>query len=248
MSQTAKSDPSPSAPETPFVLAWDPDPLVVCSRRTRDVSVPAALLMRDPTEKERAAWAAPTAMSMVAQVTVRLNAGATFLGAGVTQWLYRGLTSHAQVKGTPPPESLVALWPKSSEDNTLRDAPRFKGHESNAVDPAKVCVAWQRVLAFLREEEKRVLEQDGVAPLTLFTAKGGYDAPELVVCRVSELFRMQTVDGQHAQPHVMGSIKWAKDGRHLGALHDYALRHPGGSVIAMACQQRLQGAPGLGPQ
>lgn len=244
-SQTAKSDPA-EAP-SPFVLRWDPDPEVVCSRRTRDLSVPAALLMREATKAELERWASPEDMSMVARVTVRLNAGANFLGAGVTQWLYRGLTSYSQVKGTPGPESVVALWPKSSEDNTISSAPRFKGRDSNAVDPEKVCAAWKRVLAYLEAQEKQSLERDGHAPLTLFTPLAGYDAPELVVCRVSELFSLRTVDGQHAQPHVMGSIKWAKDGRHLGALHDYALRHPGGGPIALACQQRLQGAPGLGP-
>lgn len=244
--QTAKSEPEPTPP---FVLKWDPDPEVVCSRRTRDLSVPAALLMREPTEKELAAWADPQDMSMVARVTVRLNAGANFLGAGVTQWLYRGLTSYAQVKGTPGPEAVVTLWPKSSEDNTIANAPRFKGHESNAVDPSKVRAAWGRVLAYLRRQEEVALERDGVAPVTLFSPLAGFDAPELVTCRVSELFRMSTAEGQQAQPHVMNSIKWAKDGRHLGALHDYALRHPGGGggAIATACAQRLQGAPGLGP-
>ena len=247
-SQTQKHEAAEATPPDPFRLEWDPNPWVVCSRRSRSITVPASLLMRDPSEKERAEWAAPSGMALAATVTVTVNAGATFLGAGVTQWLFSNITSHTQVpKGAPPEGALSVLWPKSSEDNTIKTAPRFKGRDSQVVDPEKVCAAWRRVLDFLRANEARVLDQSGHAPMTLFTPVGGFDAPELVVCRVADLFSMRSEAGQHAQPHVMTSIEWAKDGRHLGALHDYAIRHPGGHVIATACQQRLQRAPGLGP-
>ncbi len=250
MSQTSKSDPAAQHgdPPAPFRLAWDPDPLVVCSRRTRNLSVPSVLLIRDATQKELAEWANPTGMSLPSRVTITLNAGATFLGAAVSMWHFRALQSANQVpKGPPPDGALAVLWMKSSEDNMIKTAPRFKGGDTQDLDPAKVCAAWCRVMEHMHNDERRALEQNGHAPVTLFTPQNGFDAPEVVVCRVSSLFTMQSVEGQHAQPHVMSSIKYMKDGRHLGALHDYAIRHPGGNVIAMECQKRLLHAPGLGP-
>jgi hypothetical protein len=237
---------NPAELEFPVSPEWDRDPYVIASRRARNIAFPAILLLRDPTEEERAKWKDATGMER-GDATMRIEAGVTFLGALTTQWMLQSADSHAKApKSAPPADVCSLIWPAGTSDNTIKNAAAFRCTGApESIDPAKVSAAWRRVLEYLRAEEARVIERDGNPSGALFTAVSGFDAPEMVVCKLSEVLGQKSSAGQAGHQHLSNAIAWAKNGRHLGALHDYAVRTPGAWSIVESCRARAIRAPSL---
>ena len=222
--------------------------MVCVSARERDISFPAALLVREPTEADVAKWngGRDDLMVMRTEHRMRLSAGVNFLGAFTSQWRLREVPNHQSAPKSPPlPDTCAILYPVTDAAGVINSAPMFKFAESRALNPAAIHAGWLRVLKYLRDQEARAASDTGAAPLTLFTAPDGHDAPQVVLCRLSEVLTQRTTDGQHAHPHMFNSIQWAKNGAHLGALHDYAARNPSAWNIAEACRVRAAHCPSL---
>ncbi len=101
---------------------------------------------------------------------------------------------------------------------------------------------------WLRNEEKHLERERGILPL-LFTAEDGFDpeGPEVAVMPLSELLCQRSDRGRYAYSAAKAGIKWAKNGAHLGALHDYACREPAAWLLAQDARDRLGRAPSLAP-
>ena len=228
-------------------VAWDRDPIVVASRRARVLYFPAKLLLAEVTEVDLAKWSHKDSTGMErGDASVRIEAGVTFIGAFTTQWALRTVTSTAQApKSSPPFDACTLLWPSSTTDNTIKKAAAFRVPGTSDVSPAAVNAGWLRVFAYLRKQEERVLADTGAPSLALFTALDGFDAPEVIVTRLSDILGQRTEAGQHAHPHLANAIAYSKNGRHLGALHDYAVRHPGAWSIVESCRAQAVRCPGL---
>lgn len=227
---------------------WDRDPYVIASRRARNIAFPAVLLLRPATETELTKWRSVDSTGMDrSDASMRIEAGITFLGALTTQWALQSVDNQAKAPKNPPPLDVCSLlWPSGTADNTIKNAAAFRcAGALEAVDPAKVTAAWLRVLSYLREQETRVCDESGTPSLALFTPVSGFDAPEMVVARLSEVLRQKTEEGQAGHQHLSNAIAWAKNGRHLGALHDYAVRTPGAWSIVESCRARAIRAPSL---
>jgi len=243
----AKSDLiDPSSPPVATAPEWDKDPIVCVSARERDLSFPASLLTREATPADIAKWTGADLMAARNEHTFRLCAGVNFLGTFTTQWRLRDVQSQAQApKAAPSPDECGIIWPSSRADGVINGAPMFKFPESRALNPAAIHAGWMRVLAYLRAQEAARAADTGAAPLVLFAPDNGHDAPQVILCRLSEVLTQRTTLGQQAHPHMVNAIKWAKDGAHLGALHDYAVRSPSAWNIAEACRIRAAHAPRL---
>lgn len=240
----AKPDPSNEAP--PNSPEWDRDPIVCISARERDLSFPAAVLTREPTEADIAKWTGADLMAARNEHTFRLCAGVNFLGTYTTAWRLREVQNQALApRGNPPADECFTLWPSSRADAVINAAPMFKFPETRLLNPEAVHAGWMRVLAYLRSQEAARAADTGAAPLVLFSADNGYESPQVIVCRLSEVFTQRTLAGQQAHPYMVNAIKWAKDGQHLGALHDYAARSQSAWNIAEACRVRAAHAPRL---
>jgi hypothetical protein len=179
---------------------------------------------------------------------MRIEAGITFLGAFTTQWALQTVDTRDRgpKMSAPPLDACSLQWPAGTADNTIKTAGAFRcAGAPETVDPAKVSAAWRRVLDYLRAEETRIIEESGNPSLGLFTAVSGFDAPEIVVARLSEVLGQKTDAGQAGHQHLSNAIAWAKNGRHLGALHDYAVRTPGAWSIVESCRARAIRAPSL---
>lgn len=237
---------TPAELDFPVTAEWDRDPYVIASRRARNIAFPSVLLLRDPNEAELAKWKDATGMER-GDATMRIEAGITFLGALTTQWMLQNVTSNAKApKAEPPLDACSLLWPAGTSDNTIKNAAAFRCKDApETIDPLKVSAAWRRVLGYLRAEETRIVEESGNPSLALFAPVSGFDAPELVVARLSEVLGQRTEAGQAGHQHLSNAIAWAKNGRHLGALHDYAVRTPGAWSIVESCRARGIRAPSL---
>lgn len=242
----AMAKPDPSSDTTPNSAEWDRDPIVCVSARERDISFPAALLVRAPTDADVAKWNGDSLTAARNDQRFRLAAGVNFLGTFTTQWRLRDIPSqNAAPKLAPSPDHCAVIWPSSGADGTINAAPVFKFPGTMTLNPAAIHAGWMRVLDYLRAQEARHAADTGQAPLVLFAPASGHEAPQVIVCRLSEVLTQRTEAGQQAHPHMTNAIKWAKNGAHLGALHDYAVRNPSGWNIAEACRQRAAHAPKL---
>lgn len=240
----ANPDPAPK-----YTPKWDADPVVLCSRRSRIIPFPTLLLLRQPTEAEARAIAAPPELGKVYDTGhMTVDAGANFLGAMTTAWdpqAFRAASSQAVPRGAPSVDHCILVAPHSRSINIERRA-GFVDRDTGLVIPSAVHAAWMRVLDWLRAQEAaQIAGPAGQANVPLFTAEQGYDAPEFVVCKLSEMLSQRTEAGQHAYQHAHGAIPHAKDGAHLGALHDYAARTTTGWTLAVACRARATQQPGL---
>ncbi len=235
---TDASSPSP---------AWDRDPIVVASRRPRVMYFPAKVLLGEPSAADLKKWHGPEATGMDrGDVAMRIEAGITFLGAFTTQWMLRGVQSMSQApKVAPGPDLCTVLWPTGGADNTIRNAQAFKVPETKDLNPVAINAAWCRVFKYLRDQEKRVLAESGEPSLALFATLDGFDAPEVVITKLSDILGQRTQEGQWAHPHMSNAIAYAKNGAHLGALHDYAVRTPGAWSIVESCRAQAVRRPGL---
>ena len=249
-SHTPAVDPSPVAP-----AGWDRDPLVAVSRRTRNIAFPSALLMRAPTDADADAWETPQGEHFAAQYNaisrrndrvLTLEAGVTFLGCYTTAWTLRAASAPSMVPKDPPSlDSCILVSPGSSaRDIVLGTRSPFMDHGAKRIDARLVRLAWERVLAYLRASEDRAHARDPSAQ-RLFTTDDGFDHPEVVVCKLSDLLGLLTPEARAVHPYMTEAIPWAKNPEHLGALHDYAVRLHGGWVVATECRKRAQSAPAL---
>jgi len=228
-------------------VAWDRDPIVVASRRARVLYFPAKLLLAEATEADLARWSDKNSTGMDrGDASVRIEAGITFIGAFTTQWALRNVASFQQApKSAPPVDACTLLWPAGTADNTIKNAAAFMVPGSRDVNPPAVNAGWLRVFAYLRKQEERVLAAEGAPSLALFSALDGFDAPEIVIAKLNDILGQRTAEGQHAHPHMANAIAYSKNGRHLGALHDYAVRHPGAWSIVESCRAQAVRCPGL---
>lgn len=252
----SQSRPEPLAPELSLpVVRWEKDPLVVVSRRKRNIAFPLAVLLRQPTEADVHAWEQPpgkdfheqsTAISARNDRQLTLEAGVTFLGCYTTAWTLRGIQEQRQYpKAAPEPDTLILVSPASSaRDHVLGARSPSWDREAQRIDAFKVSAGWERVLKYLHAAEDRTHARD---PSTqrLFTADDGFETPEVAVLRLSELLNMSTDAARAVHPYVMTAIPWAKNPEHLGALHDYAVRSASGWLVAGECRKRAHTAPTL---
>lgn len=227
---------------------WTRDPLVLVSRRIRDLSFPGALLLRDPTEADLRRWRDTNSRTNnVNEHKVRVLAGVTFLGALTTAWALRAVTGPGQApRSAPADDALILVRPTSSADGLL-NGHQFVDRDTRKVVPRLVHEAWLRVMRWLEREDVEGARERGERPL-IFGAADGHDAPECMLVPLSEVLRQSTEAGRQAYPAVVNSFRWHKDGRHLGALHDYAVRDAAAWPLVDGMRQRLGKAPSLAPR
>lgn len=235
----AEKTPPLSEPETsadPF--AWDPDPIVLVSRRPRVLYFPGALALREPTAADIAAWTADRGSERPATPDTRqdqqlaISAGVTFLGAYTSSWAYHTTTPGHAPSGPPRPDQMLLVMP-FHEAHAVIDNLRngYKDRETARLRPEKVRAFFLRVLGYAAKHS---------VP-HLFTTPDGFDAPELQLLRLSEIFKQNTDNGQQAHAAIINAIPHLRAQRFetitpLGALHDYAIRSKHGRAIMEACR------------
>lgn len=243
----ASSKSAATTADTPASFEWTRDPLVLVSRRIRDLSFPGALLAREPSDVDLRRWADPNnRQNNVGEHKVRVLAGVTFLGALTSAWALRAVSGPGQApRAAPADDAMVLVGPTSSASGILAGH-QFIDRETRAVVPALVHAAWLRVFRWLERVDVEGAQERGDRPL-LFGQADGYEAPECFLVHLSEVLRQSTERGRWAYPAVTGSFRWHKDGRHLGALHDYAVREPAAWPLVTEIRARLGKAPSLAP-
>lgn len=243
----ASSKTAATTADSPASFEWTRDPLVLVSRRIRDIAFPGALLLRDPTEEDLRRWRDPNSRnSGASEHKVRVLAGVTFLGALTSAWALRAVSGPGQApRGAPADDAMILVQPTSSASGVL-GGHQFIDRETRAVVPQRVHEAWLRVFRWLKQEDLRSAEERGDRPL-LFCPADGFDVPEVMLVRLSEVLRHTSEDGRMAYPAVTNSLRWHKDGRHLGALHDYAVREPAAWPLVTEIRARLGKAQSLAP-
>lgn len=230
----------PTPPADPF--AWDPDPLVLVSRRHRSLTFPAALLRGEMSDDAVRRYLEPPkdpgAVGMREEKTLGLLAGVNFLGTRTTSWaLLRTQPQHAPTGG-PDPNTMITVWPYCTGHDVVsaKGGPNWD-REAGKVRPDGIRATLLRVLAFCRQYRPA----DAV---DLWTTADGFDAPELSLLRLSEVFRQHTPAGRDAHVSVTAAIPHLRRTDEvlpqLGALHDYAVRDRAGSGIMQACRQWAQ--------
>jgi hypothetical protein len=217
-------------------FAWDPDPQVLVARRGRILYFPSVLAQRALKDAEVAALRkrqADAALMVDPQFAVR--PGVNFLGTWCTSWADLRTTPGHASKG-PNPSAPLGLLEPYCKARHLIDVPANKDPATGRLLPTKAREAFHRILDHHRTEHK-----DGVAgALDPWTARNGFDGPDLAVLRLSEIFSQRTEAGQQAHAAILSAIPHLRrttlDMEHIGALHDYAVRHPGGRAILEACR------------
>jgi hypothetical protein len=246
MPQNAQSDPAREPADIPASFEWTRDPVVLVSRRPRNIAFPGGLIHREPTAADLKAWRDPNARNVISEHKLTLWAGVNFLGALTSAWALRSVPGPGQAPRSPPADGdMMVVTPDTTASALLR-GPAFVDRETRRVVPARVHAALLRVVEWLRGEEKHLERERGVQPL-LFTADDGFDpeGPEVALLPLSEVFSQRTDRGRYAYAAAKAGIKWAKSGAHLGALHDYACRDPSAWLLAQDARERLGRAPSL---
>lgn len=223
--------------------AWDPNPLVVVSRRNRNFLFPAAVLLRDPTPEDLLRWYGPKAdPAERAEQTVTVLAGITFLGAMTTCWKLKDIRNASEApqdaKGRPVPpsyDSCLLVNPENSTRNSF-DLPQFRDRATRAILGPKVHEAWKRVFAFLKTRDE---EQTKQGQLGLWATAGGYDAPEMMLMPLRDALEHRTDLGQQAYGITLAAIPWVRNATHLGALHDHACHHAQAWPLVEAARKRI---------
>lgn len=232
--ETSPRDANPAvAPADPF--AWDPDPVVLVSRRHRALYIPSGVLRGEPTPAQVKAWTDPAALSTARDERhVSLLAGVNFLGAFTSSWLYRLHDGRAAPQGPPPVDSCVLLWP-STNGSDLVTSPRSGNvdRETGRLRPDKVREVVERVLAYHRQHMSGGDEN-------LWAADDGFDAAEFVMMPLSQIFAQASPEAAGAHTTIVQSIRHLRRTREvaavLGALHDYAVRARNGAAIMAECR------------
>jgi hypothetical protein len=232
-----KTDPT-TDPVDPF--AWDPDPQVLVARRGRILYFPSVLAQRALKDTEVAALRkrqADAALMVDPQFAVR--PGVNFLGTWYTSWADLRTTPGHASKG-PNPSAPLGLLEPYCKARHLIDVPANRDPATGRLLPTKARAAFHRIVEHHRAEHK-----DGVAgALDPWTARSGFDGPDLAVLRLSEIFSQRTEAGQQAHAAILSAIPHLRrttlDMEHIGALHDYSMRHAGGQAIMAACRMWAQ--------
>lgn len=229
---------APEAMVDPF--AWEPDPVVLVSRRPRSIVFPADLLRGEPTAEQVKRWnTPPTDIGQAAHRTDAMMAilpGVNFLGTFTSSWLLRTHDGRMAPQGPPPPDKCAVFYPSSPNGRDLIDGQRSgnRDRETGRLRPDKVRAIVDRVLKYCREHR-------APTDLDLWSTMDGFDAPELQALRLSELFRQNSQEAAHAHASVTAAIPHLRRTQEhaavLGALHDYALRDRAGSAILAACRR-----------
>lgn len=239
-------DAAPAAPAAPATApdGWDPNPIVLVSKRIRIFSFPQDLLLGPVDAEIRKAWRKPESRAGDrGEISVTINAGVTFLGNRTSAWALRKIDDPGRAPRTasgepvaPPDNDCVILYPDMSARDVLRGQ-EFRLPETDQLRSGKIHDAMLRVLSYWQEIDAEVVAKGKPG---LWKSNHGYDAPELILCRLNELLHQNTPLGQKAYSHVRGSIRTYRETRHLGALHDYAVRAPASWVLVEDCRSRAR--------
>jgi hypothetical protein len=230
----AEKNPPPSVDvhaADPF--AWDPDPLVLVSRRGRALYFPGALLRAPATDAQVKTWTATEARTGERdEKHVALLAGVNFLGALTSTWALRAVVGHNVPTGAPAPDKCALLWPYTSgHDRVTGVASGNVDRETGRLRPDRVQAAILRVLEYHRAHA----DTEG-----LWSPQDAFDAPELAIMRLSELFRQASPEASAAHSATIAAIKFARRTPDvtatLGGLHDYAVRAHASAIFG-ECRQ-----------
>ena len=246
-SATAASAETPETSDTPpkDPWAWNDNPTVVVSRRTRIIQFPGALLRGPVDEATQSAWLrdpgdprneydAGLARNQDRRDLV-LSMGVTFLGEFTSSWLYRTHETRDMPRQAPPPDRCTLLEPFGRNAFQALQGAAVKDPETARRRPDKVREAWHRVLGFLRRDDNEARR--------LFVAEDGFDAPDVMVLPLREALTASTDLGRHANAALLDALNpraHIKDFAHLGGLHDYAVRERQASNVRDACRVRAQ--------
>ena len=226
-------------------LQWDPDPVVLISARSRNVSFPQKALTHGlSTEQVKLVMDLPGRDRV--EKTLAISGGVNFLGTMTTTWALLSIAeSRMAPKAAPRPDDCQLVTPVSSLPGGFFRLAEFRSTTApDLVDPAKVAAGWTRVIDFLRTQEALASESDTPPNCLLFTTQDGAVAPELILCRLSEVFSQATQHGRAAYAYAHRSIRYAKHSAQLGALHDYAVRSIAAWGLVDAARQRAIHAGG----
>lgn len=252
----AQTDKTPEKPAV-YVPAWTANPIVVVSKRMRNLNFPAVLLARDATAEELEAWRkGPTdiAAPRLPVFTLTLNAGVTFLGALTTQWKYLDVNNRQSAPRNPPNvDDCALLMPTSNANSQIlnKDDPQFKARDAEGrpnhelTDPNRIAEMWVRVLGYYQAEEEAQLKAGAYVGAPLFRAMRGFDAPELTVGYLADFLASKGEAAREAYPYLAANVRGTRDGAHLGALHDYAVRAERGWDFVVKAREVLHMRPGL---
>lgn len=223
-------------------FAWDPDPLVLVSAHNRVLPFPAALLRGDMTDEQvRRHFDPPRDPSLAGakdEKTLNLIAGVNFLGARTTSWAYLKTAPQGAPSGPPDPNATITVWPYCTGHDviTQRGGPNWD-RDSGKVRPAGIHATLVRILEFSRKHQRP-------GEFNLWETVDGFDAPELSLLRLSDVFRQTGEAGRHAHATAVNSVAFLRRTpdviAHVGALHDYAIRDRAGSGILAACRTWAQ--------
>lgn len=237
MAQTATKTLADELPPDPF--AWQPDPVVVVSRRNRVLAYPADLVKGDPTPEQVKRWTNPEARAEHRNdKMLALIAGVNFIGCRTSSWAYLHTQQGQQPQGPPQDSQQVLVWPQMSQHADISN-PRSGNvdRETGRLRPDKVQAIVMRILDYI---------QARVQP-DLWTTPDGYDAPELMMMPLSQVLQQKGDAGQQAHEVAHKAISGQYLRRMpievmtpLGALHDYAMRIRGGAGIVTVCRQWAQ--------
>mgnify|MGYP003654407926 CR=1 FL=1 len=212
---------------------WQSNPTVLVSKRLRRVQFPRALLAGEASAEQMAKWLAPECLSTDRnEVTLNILAGVTFLSTWTSAWALRSIGGASQApKGAPAESAMVLVAPSS----TSQEVKGFKDRETGLPHPANQHAAWLRAIAYLRARGKLLAE---AGDFDMWTADDGAEGPEVQTLPLLDLLQRKTEAGRVAEAATLAAIPWCKDSGHLGALHDYAIRHSASAGIAIACRAR----------
>lgn len=224
--------------------AWDPNPLVVVSRRTRNLVFPAAVLQREPTKEDMIKWYGPTSKAEDRDdKIVTVQAGITFLGTLTTAWTLKEITKSSDApkddKGrplAPAPQTTLQVSPENTARNIFA-LPMFRDKATQALLCGEVSKAWMRVFKHLQARDEDLVL---AGQLGLFTTSGGFDAPEIMLLPLRDVLEHKTDLGQQGFGMTLNAIPTHRNATHLGALHDHACHYPQSWQIVEAARRRVQ--------
>ena len=216
---------------------WQSNPTVLVSKRGRRVQFPRALLSSEATAEQMAKWLAPESTSIERnEATLTILAGVTFLAAWTSSFALRSISGAGQAPQGPLATALMILVSPPSAQ--VVDAKGFKDRETGRPHPGNQHAAWLRVIAYLRARGKLLAE---AGDFDMWTTDDGAEGPELQTLPLQDLLLRKTEAGRVAEAATLAAIPWCRAGDHLGALHDYAIRHSASSAIATSCRARAIG-------
>ena len=216
--------------------AWQPaeQVAVLVSKRMRNVQFPRVLLDKAATPEQMARWLAPESTAGERnETTLNILAGVTFLATWTSAWAYREAAGPSQVpKGAPREADMTLVTPPATATLSGRD---WKDRESGRPNPAVQHAAWLRIVGYLRARGEALRE---AGDFDMWSPDDGAEGPEVMLLPLADMLTRRTDLGRQAEAATLAAIPWCRESAHLGALHDYAARHPVSWNIATACRAR----------